>query len=68
MLREGPGPVAAGTEEAGAGGKAQKLRFGETCILESRLTLNKEGVFHSQCFLSNSPGAIEHSIHRPGAL
>lgn len=68
MLRDGPGTAAAGTEEEGAGGKLRSSGVGETCILESRLTLSKEEVFHSQCFLSNSPGAIEHSIHRPGTL
>ena len=54
--------------ERGVAGKAQKLRVWEMYILDFRLTLSEDKVFHSQSFLTNSPGAIEHSIHRPGTL
>lgn len=40
----------------------------EAYIPEFRLTLSQDEIFHSQCFLSNSPGAIEYSIHRPVTL
>lgn len=54
--------------ERGAAGKAQKLRCLGNVRSDFRLTLSEDKVFHSQCFHTNSPGAIEYSIHRPGTL
>lgn len=67
MRREGPGTAKARRDE-GAGRKARRSGVWETCVLESKLTQNKEKVFHSRCFPRNSPGAAEYSFHGPGTL